>query len=123
MKFAHLSDLADQFDVFLIDQFGVLIDGAGVYDGAVPALRFLLDAGKKVIVLTNSGKRAAHSRARLERHGFPMANAQVVSSGEVAWALLAERFAEQSKPLAVWYEAETTDASPLDGLNLSLIHI
>jgi HAD superfamily hydrolase (TIGR01459 family) len=116
MKYASLSDLKDQFDVFLIDQFGVLIDGAGAYDGAVSALRFLLDARKTVIILTNSGKRAAHTQARLEAHGFPLASVQVVSSGEVARALLAKRFEGQSKPLAVWFEAENTSASPLDGL-------
>ena len=116
MKYASLSDLKDQFDVFLIDQFGVLIDGIGAYDEAVSALRFLLEARKTVIILTNSGKRAAHTEARLEGHGFPLANVQVVSSGEVARALLAKRFEGQSKPLAVWFEAENTSASPLDGL-------
>ncbi|MEP3847844.1 MAG: TIGR01459 family HAD-type hydrolase [Paracoccaceae bacterium] len=121
MKSVRLSDLSDQFDVFLIDQFGVLIDGAGAYDGAAQAMQFLIDAGKTVIVLTNSGKRAVHTRARLEGHGFDMANVQVVSSGEVARALLTTRFAGQSGPLAVWYEAENTDASPLDGLGVRYV--
>ena len=121
MKSVRLSDLSDQYDVFLIDQFGVLIDGAGAYDGAAQAMQFLIDAGKTVIVLTNSGKRAAHTRVRLASHGFHMANTQVVSSGEVARALLTTRFAGQSGPLAVWYEAENTDASPLEGLGVRYV--
>ncbi|MCY4335964.1 MAG: TIGR01459 family HAD-type hydrolase [Litoreibacter sp.] len=121
MKPASLSDLADKYDVFLVDQFGVLIDGAGAYDGAIEAMHVLLEAGKTVIVLTNSGKRAAHTRTRLEGYGFSMPGAQVVSSGEVARTLLATRFSGHAAPCAVWYEAENTDASPLEGLQVRYV--
>ena len=112
---ANLSTLVDRFDVFLLDQFGVLIGGNGAYPGAVEAVSYLLDVGKTVIVITNSGRRSGHTQERLERHGFPMANIRVVSSGEVARARLSAAI-QQNGPMRVWYEAETRDASPLDGL-------
>lgn len=39
----------------------------------------------------------------------------------MARALLTTRFAGQSSSLAVWYEAENTDASPLEGLGVRYV--
>ncbi len=74
------------FDHFLIDQFGVLHDGSRAYDGAIDCLDRLKAAGKTVVLLSNSGKRANANRARLRDFGFPERTFdQVVTSGEVTW--------------------------------------
>ena len=81
-----LGAIAQSFDLFLIDQFGVLHDGHRPYDGAVDCLTQLKAAGKTVVLLSNSGKRASANAARLEQFGFPRsAFDHVVTSGEVAW--------------------------------------
>ena len=81
-----LGAIAQSFDLFLIDQFGVLHDGHRPYDGAVDCLKRLKAAGKTVVLLSNSGKRASANVARLEQFGFPRsAFDHVVTSGEVAW--------------------------------------
>lgn len=82
--------LLDQGDVFLIDQFGTLHDGIRPYPGALDGLRLLRAAGKRVALVSNSGKRAAPNQARLTRLGFPRDSYDLsLSSGEVAWQLLA----------------------------------
>lgn len=81
-----LAGVADAFDAVLVDQYGVLHDGRTAYPGAADALARLTALGKPVIVLTNSGKRAAPNMERLGRLGIPRASyATLASSGEVTW--------------------------------------
>jgi HAD superfamily hydrolase (TIGR01459 family) len=81
----RLCDLISQFDGFVIDQYGVLHDGARPYPGALAALETISAAGKRAVLVTNSGKSAAANEDRLARLGFARAlYAALVSSGEAA---------------------------------------
>ena len=44
-----LADLADDYDVFLVDQWGVLFDGSKPYEGSIACLKEMRAAGKKVV--------------------------------------------------------------------------
>lgn len=80
-----LRKIADQFDLFLVDQYGVLHDGVAAYPGAIDGLIKLTSLGRKIVVLTNSGKSSAANRARLGALGFANSGLNaVVSSGDVA---------------------------------------
>ncbi len=84
-----LRETIERFDVYFLDQFGVLHDGVRPYPGVVEALEALHDAGKSLVILTNSGKRAASNLERLVAMGMPRATIYgVMSSGEVAWRRL-----------------------------------
>lgn len=84
---AHLAEINDTFDVAVLDQWGVLHDGARPYPGVAGALAALEASGKAIVVLSNSGKRAAVNRSRIERLGVRLpASAHVVTSGEALWA-------------------------------------
>ena len=88
-RIAGLREIASQFDLFLVDQYGVLHDGVAAYPGAIDGLARLVSFGRKVIVLTNSGKDAAANLARLGTLGFATSNLHaVLSSGEVALRLV-----------------------------------
>ena len=60
-----LGAITESFDLFLIDQFGVLHDGVKPYDGAIECLKNLKAKGKSVVLLSNSGKRATANISRL----------------------------------------------------------
>ena len=64
-----LSEVAVDYDLFLVDQWGVLHDGINGHPGAVEALEQLRALGKRIIILSNSGKRRGDSVGRLERIG------------------------------------------------------
>jgi len=83
-----LRDIADQFDRYLVDQYGVLHDGVAAYPGAIECLARIGSGGRDVIVLTNSGKDAADNLARLNKLGFADSSFRVVSSGEVGLQLV-----------------------------------
>lgn len=84
-----LSALADSYDLFIIDQWGVLHNGAEAFPGAVDAMKALKDAGKSVIVLSNSGKRPHTSYTRMAQLGFDRSlyDEVVTSGGQVHAAL------------------------------------
>ncbi|KAL1503914.1 hypothetical protein AB1Y20_012375 [Prymnesium parvum] len=82
-----LAPLLDQYDAFLLDQFGVIHDGKQPYPGAVHALERLHQAGKKVVIISNSSRRRQDTLSRLEAMGFcaPLA---AVTSGDLVWQAL-----------------------------------
>jgi len=87
-----LRDVAAAFDALIVDQFGVLHDGTRAYPEAAACIDRLRAAGKQLVVLSNSGRRASANRERLAALGFdPAAFHAVITSGEVAWRALAER--------------------------------
>jgi len=88
-RISGLSEIARDFDAMLIDQFGVIHDGQNLYPGAAKALAELHALKIPVIIMTNSGKRAAPNTRRVVRMGIPRDHfLACVSSGEVAFQSL-----------------------------------
>ncbi len=58
-----MRDLATRYDGFLLDQWGVLHDGGKPFPGAIDCLERLREAGKRIVILSNSG-RTGESNAR-----------------------------------------------------------
>jgi HAD superfamily hydrolase (TIGR01459 family) len=87
-----LGSIAEQYDAFILDQWGVLHNGRAPYPGVVEALTTMRTAGKKICLLTNSGRRARMNRDRLDEMGFPPESYDgLVTSGEAAWLGLRDR--------------------------------
>lgn len=122
LELTTFDDMALQFDAFLIDQFGVLLNGEGAYPFAPAALQRLAEMGKRVVLLSNSGKRAERNNKRLVRHGFGRNSFEtVLSSGEVAFGYLKDHIGTDIKPGAkVLLLARDDDVSAIDGLSLEL---
>jgi HAD superfamily hydrolase (TIGR01459 family) len=117
---AGLADIADRYDAFLIDQFGVLRDGRGPYPGAAKTLVRLKDQGKRIIILSNSGKRSAENDRRLVDLGFVAGSWDwFLTSGEVAWQILKREGRQASGlPRKCLLVSRDDDLSPLKGLDL-----
>jgi HAD superfamily hydrolase (TIGR01459 family) len=115
--------LAPRYDAFLIDQFGVLLNGAGAYPGAPATLLRLAGQGKRILLLSNSGKRQAPNIARLLQLGFDRSSFEaVLSSGEAAHALLTGRIGgDLAAGSRVWLHARDGDTSQIEGLPLTLV--
>lgn len=89
---ANLGDLADQFDVFLLDAFGVLNVGEEAIPGAPERVRELQDAGKIVMVVSNAA--SYPKRVLLERYrqlDFNIAPTNILTSREVLLTTLNSR--------------------------------
>ena len=87
-----LRQLADRYDGFILDQWGVLHNGREAYPGAVDCLLKLKALGKHTVILSNSGKRAYVNECRLAALGFERSSySRLVTSGDVAWEALKTR--------------------------------
>lgn len=88
----RLRSVADGYDLFLIDQWGVIHNGKTALAGAVDTMRALRDAGAKIVLISNSSKRAEISEAGLTGMGVARGlYDDIVTSGEVAWRALDAR--------------------------------
>lgn len=65
-----LNGILDQCSGVLLDQFGVLHDGKRPYPHAVAAVKQLADAGKRVVILSNSSRRSGGTIGKLAKMGF-----------------------------------------------------
>nr|WP_272214613.1 TIGR01459 family HAD-type hydrolase [Marinicella sp. W31]MDC2880239.1 TIGR01459 family HAD-type hydrolase [Marinicella sp. W31] len=84
-----LSGLRAHYDVFFIDQFGVLRDGEKAYADAPEALSQLKQSGARIIILSNSGRSGEYNAERLTKIGFARsAYDAFVTSGDVAVSLI-----------------------------------
>jgi HAD superfamily hydrolase (TIGR01459 family) len=87
-----VGELADAYDTLLLDQYGVLHDGRTAYPAALAAVQRLAEAGKRLVVLSNSGRRADDTLAKLQLLGFERAwFAGAVTSGELTHIALTDR--------------------------------
>src|SRR4029078_2669832 len=87
-----LRAIADRFDHVLLDQWGTLHEGKAIFPAARECVTRLREAGKRVLVLANSGKRASSTQERLATLGLsPDAYDGILSSGEVTWSGLHAR--------------------------------
>jgi HAD superfamily hydrolase (TIGR01459 family) len=87
-----LASIADRFEAVLLDQWGVLTDGAKAPAGAIEAVRALHRAGKSLAVLSNSARFAVDSRNRLAAIGYdPAWFTGIVTSGETVHDLMRDR--------------------------------
>jgi HAD superfamily hydrolase (TIGR01459 family) len=119
-----IAAIADRYELFLVDQFGVLHDGRQPYPGVVDCLQKLAERGRRVVLLSNSGKLAATNIARLVGLGIPRAGfVTMVTSGDVAREALATRreprFAQLGRRCLLL--SRGGDRSIVDGLDLELV--
>ena len=119
-----LADIASRYRGFIVDQWGVLHDGARPYPDALDCLARLRDAEKRVVLLSNSGKRTAVNRARLAEIGIAESLYDaVVTSGEATWQALAARkdpiYAGLGRRCFLW--SRDGDRAALEGLPIEVV--
>ncbi|KDO45946.1 hypothetical protein CISIN_1g016204mg [Citrus sinensis] len=81
-----------RFKAWLLDQFGVLHDGKKPYPGAISTLEMLATTGAKMVVISNSSRRASTTIDKLKSLGFdPSLFAGAITSGELTHQYLLRR--------------------------------
>ncbi len=87
-----MKSLADRFDGFVIDVWGVLHDGEKPFPGTLDCLRRLADAGKRTVLLSNVARRAHMLAEDLAAMGIDRTlYGGLMTSGESAWVALTRR--------------------------------
>lgn len=119
-----IAALIERYDGFILDQWGVLHDGAVPYEGAVDCLRRLRDAGKHIIILSNSGRRDAYNVRLMGDMGFvPALYDRFVGAGEDARDAIIARTDPFHRALGSRCYAFTRDGDRLlfDGIGIEFV--
>jgi len=119
-----LRAIADRFDHVLLDQWGTLHEGKAVFPAAYDCVTRLREADKRVMVLSNSGKRASGNQRRLATLGLPPeAYDGVLTSGEATWIGLHARVVQPFADLghACFLITRGGDRSIVKGLALNVL--
>ena len=87
-----LRDLAADYDGYVLDLWGVVHDGVAPYPGVLDCMARLVEARKRVVLLSNAPRRADDVVRRIAAIGVPAGLYHaVMSSGEEAWQYLKRR--------------------------------
>ena len=121
---ANVREIANSYDAFLLDQFGVLHDGVKPLPGAVECFDELARAGKKLIVLSNTSRRRAFAVQKLPKLGFDensLVEGGFITSGEAAWERIKRDLSGSKMLWCSWSkEFQAWDPTYLDGLDVTL---
>jgi HAD superfamily hydrolase (TIGR01459 family) len=91
-EFHGIGEIAGDYDGFILDLWGVIHDGVEPYPGVLDCLAAMLDAGKRIVLLSNAPRRADDVKRRIKAIGVPEnVYHAVMSSGEEAWRHLLSR--------------------------------
>ncbi len=111
-----LGEITDGFDVILSDVWGVLHNGVSAFPDAAVALRTAREAGKTVVLITNSPRPAPGVIAQLRVLGVPdEAYDRIITSGDVTRGLIAEG------PKKVFLLGPERDMPLLEGLDVEVV--
>ena len=110
-----IDDIISLYDVFILDQWGVMHDGYKGYDFAIDSVEKLIRANKKLIIISNSSKRKTSSISRLKSLGFDKNHfIEVMTSGEMIWQEISSSIHNYGKNLKNCFHIY--DSSKEDGL-------
>lgn len=117
----NLLEVADPYEVIVLDQWGVLHNGSTPYPGAASAISALASSGKRLAVLSNSGKRAAPNAKRIADMGLPIDDIEMImTSGEACWQDYRDGKRKGRNLLAITGRPDDALAWA-DGLDLSIV--
>ena len=116
--------LADGYEGFILDLWGVIHDGVQPYPGAVDCLRHLQEAGKRCVLLSNAPRRSAAAEAMLRKMGIGAdLYTGLLTSGEAAHLALRDRSDPWFAALGnrAFHLGPQRDRNVLDGLDLTVV--
>ncbi|KDP35143.1 hypothetical protein JCGZ_10677 [Jatropha curcas] len=120
----HLAETR-RFKAWLLDQFGVLHDGKQPYPGAISTLKKLATSGAKMVIISNSSRRASTTMEKIKSLGFdPSLFVGAITSGELTHQYLQRRnddwFAALGKS-CIHMTWSDRGAISLEGLGLQIV--
>lgn len=119
-----IREIADDFDGFILDLWGLIHDGEKPYPPAAETLRALRDAGKRTLLLSNAPRRAHALIEAMTKMGIGRdLYGEVLSSGEATREALIKRddpfFAELGQK--AYHLGPERDRSVFEDTNLTIV--
>ncbi len=119
-----MRDIADNYDGYVVDLWGVVHDGIAVFPGVIETLEKLRAAAKKLVFLSNAPRRAEVVASQLSSLGITAKlHHGVMSSGEATWQHLRDQPDNWYRDLGqkCLHIAPSRDSRALEGLNFDIV--
>jgi len=95
-----VKEIINKYEVFILDQWGVMHDGDKGFPNAIKCINYLKDNNKKLIIISNSSRRKQSSINNLKMLGFnPDLFDEVTTSGEMIWQTVSISLKDYDKNL------------------------
>ena len=124
-KIKSIEEIINDYDNFIIDQWGVMHDGTFGYEHAINSINILNSNNKNLFIISNSSKRSKSSIDRLPKLGFKKNSLlTTVTSGEMIWQLLKKESLDDKNKKNCFhiYDKEKEDGLDFrDGLNFNFV--
>jgi HAD superfamily hydrolase (TIGR01459 family) len=124
-KIKSIEEIINDYDNFIIDQWGVMHDGTFGYEHAFNSINILNSNNKNLFIISNSSKRSKSSIDNLPKLGFKKNSfINTVTSGEMIWQLLKEKYLDDKNKKNCFhiYDKQKEDGLDFrDGLNLNFV--
>ncbi|MCC8417354.1 MAG: TIGR01459 family HAD-type hydrolase [Rickettsia endosymbiont of Bryobia graminum] len=111
LNFKHVSEILNDYDIFLFDLWGVIIEGNYNYPGVVDNVNHIIAKNKKVFFVTNAPRSAEHLLSRMTEWGVKATKEMIVSSGELTVDMIvnSEKALGVSNPLVYHLKTDEND--------------
>lgn len=113
-----IGDIADDYDAFLLDIWGVLHDGITPFPGTIDCLKRLKDSGKKTCLVSNTPDNSAGIIEKLNRMGITRdLYDDIITAGDSAYEDIKTHYQGQS----CWYAGDKHFSDLTAGLDLNMV--
>ena len=116
LDYKHILSVVDNYDLFLFDLWGVVVEGNYNYPGVIDTVNKVIKTGKSVYFVTNAPRNTSSLYERVRSWGINATSEMIISSGEVALDMILDsenRFGIK-EPLV--YHLGNEDNDIIDGL-------
>ena len=118
----HLAEIIDRFDGLIIEQQGVIDNGATLYPGAIEALTRIKAAGVRTIILSSSSKSDRYNIDRLTALGVdPELYERLVGTGQLLKQALVARSLGERATRRYFLIASPEDAALFTDSRLTIV--
>jgi HAD superfamily hydrolase (TIGR01459 family) len=117
MKIKNIFEIADKYDLFILDLFGVIHDGDELYPNSLATVKQLRAMGKKICFLSNAPRRAETASKKLAEFGINKKEDydDILTSGEHAYHCF-KALEENGEAINYFYFGPEKDHKLLQGL-------
>ena len=84
LNYKHILEVHNEYDIFLVDLWGVIIEGNATYPGVTDSINQLIQKNKKVFFVTNAPRNTNYLLGVITSWGINATPEMIISSGEVA---------------------------------------
>ena len=113
-------EIAERYDAFILDIFGVIHDGIRPFPGTIKCLQAMKEMGKATCLLSNSPRRVSGAVSQMEMMGISSSLFDhAVTSGEATYQALTNR--DEALGNDCWFIGTGVVSEIMDGLDLNLV--